>query len=36
VLGNDTITTLGTGLTVVNGALSIDLSALDDLSEVSF
>lgn len=36
VIGADTITALGTGLTVVNGVLSVDASALDDLSEVSF
>ena len=36
VIGNATITALGTGLTVSNGVLSVDTSALDDLSEASF
>lgn len=36
VIGNATITALGTGLTVSNGVLSVDTSALDDLSEMSF
>lgn len=36
VLGNATVLTLGTGLSVANGVLSVDTSALDDLSGVSF